>query len=396
MREKKMILFDEAYKIVMNSARQLPSENAHIHKALNRILAEDIIADTDMPPFNKSAMDGYACKRADLNKDLTVLETIQAGILPTKEISSGCCSKIMTGSVMPKGADCVIMVEYTERIAENKIRFIGKNTADNLCKRGEDVRVGDKVIAKGTLIQPQHIAILATFGYHNPLVSCRPKVGIIATGNELVEPKEKPSMAKIRNSNSYQLYAQTIQAGAKPIYFGIAYDTEQSTENLLDKAFAECDVVLLSGGVSMGDFDVVPDVLKKKDIKILFDGIAVKPGRPTVFGKSEKVFCFGLPGNPVSTFTIFELIVKPFLHKSMGRDFIIKNISAPLEDKISRKNTEREVWLPVCITSKGTVKQIAYHGSGHSQSLVYADGLIVLPVGVSELEKGALVNVRQI
>jgi len=255
-----MIPFEQAFEMVMSRARLLESETVPLRAAAGRILVQDVFCDIDMPPFDKSAMDGYACRRADLPGPLQVIETIQAGTSPMKHVSAGECAKIMTGAMIPQGADCVIMVEYVQLDEDGRIRFNAKDTATNICSKGEDIHSGDLVLPKGILLKPQDIAVLATAGCATPHVARRPRVGVIATGDELVEPQETPGPSKIRTSNSYQLCAQMEAAGAAVVYYGIVADTEDALDAVLKKAMTENDVILLSGGVSMGDFDLVPGV----------------------------------------------------------------------------------------------------------------------------------------
>ena len=391
-----MIPFETAFEIVMDSARPLGAEAVPISNVLNRILAQDVASDTDIPPFNKSAMDGYACRREDLSNELTVIEEIPAGYVPRQVITRNQCAKIMTGGIVPEGADCVIMVEFTENRAGNKIIFTGKETEDHICLKAEDVKKGEIVLRKGTKLMPHHIAVLATVGCVAPLVSRQPRIGIVATGNELVEPGEQPSLSQIRNSNSYQLCAQVTAAGAIPTYYGIAKDTAGAIDATIKSSMVENDVIILSGGVSMGEYDLVPDLLKENNFKLLFEKVGIKPGRPTVFGVSDEVFCFGLPGNPVSTFVIFELIVKPFLYKMMGFDSTPAEIRMRLDQTITREKVERTAWIPVAFTEGGGVAPVEYHGSGHLNSLSEADGLISIPVGISEVKEGTVVLVRPI
>jgi molybdopterin molybdotransferase len=419
-----MLKFEDAFEIVMSSisGRPLDTERVDIDRVLNRILAEDVAADRDIPPFNKSAMDGFACRRADLENELTVIETIPAGNEPQKAIGKNECSKIMTGAVVPEGADCVIMVEDTKPTADNKIRFtpleilelkkkqkakssptgfIGEHSTDNICLKGEDIKEGDVVLRAGAKISAQHIAVLASLGCVKPLVAVQPKVGIITTGDELVEPGKKPAPFQIRNSNGPQITAQVRAAGATATNYGIAIDTEEVIDSMLKKAMAENDVVIVSGGVSVGDFDLVPGILEKNNVRLLFEKIAVKPGRPTVFGifdegGQKQVFCFGLPGNPVSTFTIFELFVKPFLFKMMGHNFKPTISHRQLEKTITRERVERDSWLPVVFVENNKVANIKYHGSAHINALCEADGLICIPAGVAEVKEGTTVAVRQI
>ena len=393
---ERMISRKQAERIVLDSARQIDVERVGIDEALGRALAQDVASDIDMPPFDKSAMDGYACRRADLKAQLDVIETIPAGKEPTSAIGPGKCAKIMTGAMVPEGADCVIMKEYVEVIDERTVRFVGKDTATNICFLAEDTSVGDVVLRKGESIKPQHIAILASLGCTSPLVYRRPNVGIVATGDELVEPTEKPGASQIRNSNSYQLVAQVRAAGAIPHYYGIAGDNEEAIDSLFKAALAVNDVVLISGGVSVGDYDLVPGVMRRNGVELLFESIAMKPGKPTHFGASASTFCFGLPGNPVSTFVVFELLVRPFLLKMMGHEFIAPNVLMPLNEAIEKRRTKREAWFPVLLTTEGTVKPVEYHGSAHARALPQADGLICLSAGVNRFEAGTIVHVRQI
>ena len=391
-----MLPFDKALRIILDLAGRLGTECVEIAHAANRILAEDVKSDIDIPPCDRAVMDGYACRRQDLANTLTIIETIPAGVLPKKEIGLKQCSKIMTGAPVPEGADCVIMVEFTEKLSENTVRFTGKKTDDYIRRQGDDVRAGQVVLLKGTLIKPQHIAVLASVGQAQVLVSKRPKVAVIATGDELVEPQIKPNPCQLRNSNSFQLVAQLESIGALVSYYGIARDTVDEIDRILKKAAAENDVVTISGGVSMGDFDLVPEVLKQNNIELLFEKIALKPGKPTVFGKSGNLYCFGIPGNPVSTFVVCELLIKPFLYRLMGHDYSPSNVQMPLGETIRRKDTDRLSWVPVRITDSGQLKHIEYHGSAHLNSLSDANGLMSMDVGVAEIPKGTFVTIRLI
>jgi len=391
-----MILFEEALQIVLNSARQVDSERVELTDAMGRVLAEDVKSDIDMPPFSRSSMDGYACRSEDLANELTVIETIPAGTVPKKSVGPNECAKIMTGSMVPEGADCVVMVEFIENVAENTIRFVGKTTEHNIREKGEDNKAGELVMRKGTLLMPQHIAFLASVGHVHPVVAKRPTVGIISTGDELVGPHVRPDSSQIRNSNGPQLVVQFSGMGAVVRDYGIAKDTVDQIDSLFKEAAGENDVVIVCGGVSVGDFDFVPGVLRQNNIRLLFEKIAVKPGKPTVFGVSEKVYCFGVPGNPVSSFVIFELLVKPFLYKLMGHDYKYRDVQMPLAEPVTRKHTKRQSWIPVIMTDEYTARPVEYHGSAHINALCGADGLINLDVDVAEIEKGTVVTVRLI
>jgi molybdopterin molybdotransferase len=389
-----MLQFEEALDIVMKSAKMLGVEKVLLNDSLNRVLAEDVSSDMDLPPFDRSAVDGYACRRTDIKEVLEVIELIPAGQAPTKVIGKNQCSKIMTGAQIPEGADCVLMVEFTEKVDQNKIRFTASDTMNNIAYKAEDVHNGDVVLTKGTLIQPQHIAILATVGCVKPLVSRQPKVAIISTGDELVEPEIKPGLSQIRNSNAYQLIAQVKNAHCIPVYMGIAPDDPEKTKEMITRALEQSDVLILTGGVSMGDFDFIPAILKEKKIEIKFQKLLVRPGSPTVFGLSENRWIFGLPGNPVSSFVVFEMLAKPLLLRLMGQTEEIKNIRLPIASDYKRKKTDRLNWVPININSDGEVTMIEYHGSAHIHSICFADGLMIVPFGVSEIKKGELVDVR--
>ena len=390
-----MISLETARQLVLDAVRTLDAESVDLDAALNRILAADVTTDMDMPPFHKAAMDGYACRREDLGRDLTVVETIAAGVPPRRPVGPGDCAKIMTGAAVPAGADCVVMVEHTEVPAAGVMRFTGQETADNICRQGEDLRAGDVVLERGCRIRPPHVALLATAGSTRPLVACRPRVAVIATGGELVPPAAMPAPGQIRNSNESQTVAQLRDLAVLPVPLGIAVDTEAAIGRVLQEAMATADVVLLSGGVSMGDFDLVPDVLRQHGFELHFEAIAIKPGKPTVFGQAGDTFCFGLPGNPVSSFVAFEILVKPFLLAMMGCCREPAMPSLALARSFRRRKTKREAWIPVRICAEsGTVEAVEYHGSAHSYALCAADGLMRIPAGVAEVTEGSQVRVR--
>ncbi|MBN2758356.1 MAG: molybdopterin molybdotransferase MoeA, partial [Bacteroidales bacterium] len=358
--------------------------------------AEDVKSDIDMPPFDKSSVDGYACRAADLKNELTLIEIIAAGTIPNKEILENQCSKIMTGAMLPKGADAVIMVEDTETTDNKHIKYLKEYSKSNIAYEAEDIKKGDIVLKKGTLIKAHHIAVLAEVGKTEIEVYKQPKIAVIPTGDELVEPEIKPKNTQIRNSNGAQMIAQIQEIGIPVNYIGIAKDTENDTFNKIKKAIDENDIILLSGGVSMGDFDIVPKIIENFGFETLFHNVAVQPGKPTLFSRKGNKFIFGLPGNPVSSFMQLNLLVKPFIFNMMGYKFVPKNIKMPLEKDYTRKNPNRMSWIPVVLTENGTILPIEYHGSAHLNSIAYADGFIAIPVGVNTLKKGEIIHVRQI
>lgn len=388
-----MIKAEEAGRIILESARILNTEAVELKDSLGCVLAQDVISDIDMPPFDKSAMDGFACRAEDLDGELEIIETIPAGYYPQKMIGKGQCSRIMTGAAVPQGADTVIMVEET-KVTGDRVAFLGKTSKSNICYRAEDVKQGDFLLEKGMLISPRHVAVMAAVGVHHPLVSVKPKIGVLTTGDELVEPDAIPGKGQIRNSNAHQLVAQIHETGSMARYYGIIPDHEKATFLAIEKAISENDIVLLTGGVSMGDFDFVPKVLLELGVEIKFDSIAIQPGKPTVFGVKDDTYIFGLPGNPVSSLVQFELHVKPLIFKLQGAHYIPVQVLLPLGKSIRRKRTDRQAWVPVSIRNN-RIETIDYHGSAHIHSYSRADGLVCIPLGVSELKEGEEVYVRR-
>lgn len=389
-----MITFEEATALVTGAASPLSVETSSLTRCMGRVLATDVFADMDMPPFDKSAVDGFACRRQDMFNPLRILETIAAGKVPVKTIGPGECARIMTGAMLPGGADTVLMVENTETEGEY-VRFTGTQSSVNICFIAEDIHKNDRVLIAGTRLKPQHVAILASVGCHSPHVYRKPVVGVISTGNELVEPDEPALAGQIRNSNGWQLMAQVQHAGCIAQYFGIADDSPEGTLEKIIAAEASCDIIILTGGVSMGDYDYVPKVIAEAGFKTLFHNIAVQPGKPTVFAVKEQKYLFGLPGNPVSAFVQFELIIRLLINKITCCNESLSVIRMPIGIDYKRRKSDRKSFLPVKI-KLNEVFPVAYHGSAHIHAYVEADGIIDVNIGEMEILKGTLVDVRQI
>lgn len=389
-----MISLEQAIDIAFSKARQLGTETIDLMQSAGHILAQDVFADADMPPFNKSAMDGYACRRDDLDQELSIVELIPAGQSPTKTIGIGECSKIMTGAQVPEGADTVFMVEYSKEMGPGKVRFTGEKTNTNICLQGEDLKAGDLVLYSGCFLKPQHIAMLASVGCTNPLVRKRPVLGIISTGSELVRPEDKPKGSQIRNSNGAQLFAQTTQFGFPVNNYGIIPDDKQLTLQIILKSLEQNDVTILSGGVSVGDFDFVPQIISELGFEIHFSKISIKPGQHTTFATKGNKYIIGLPGNPVSSFIQFEVFVLPFLLKLMNYSQKEMRLLLPMSCNFSRRKSDREECLPVQLTETNEVRMINYHGSAHIHAYHQAFGFINIPAGKTEIKKGEIVHVR--
>ncbi len=332
MPTKSKILYTEAEKLVKEAvesilAKGLQSEEIPVMESIGRVLNEDIYADMSIPPFACSAMDGYAVIAADLKesskdkpKALESIEEIPAGLMPYSEITRGQTSRIMTGAPIPKGADTVIMVEDTTIEGKKVFFHTSASTGKNVREIGEDIKEGELVIKKGTSMRPQEIAILATLGKSRINVTKRPVVAVIATGSELVDIDKKPSGGEIRNSNSYMISSLVEKYGGKYIDLGIVGDDKEVIGKVIKKGL-KADIFISTGGVSVGDYDYVKDVMKDVGVNIIFDSIKIKPGKPVSFGRYKSCLVFALPGYPVSSFTSFELLARPSILALQGKDF---------------------------------------------------------------------------
>jgi molybdopterin molybdotransferase len=388
----KLMPLDEVMDAILGSARPSGSEEVELVEAAGRVLAADIMSDTDMPPFDKSAMDGFACRSTDLGRPLRIVETVAAGGMPEKEIGEGECARIMTGAPVPRGADKVVMVEDTEEEG-GIVRVTRRSEGSNICLLGEDIRAGERVLEKGTLIRPPEIAVLAAAGRTSVPVTEAPVLGIAVTGDELTEPGQSAVAGMIRNSNGPQLMAQAAGAGLPSEYLGIVPDEPGAVSRLIERASGRIDVFIFSGGVSMGDYDFVPGGLEESGFEVLVHGAAIKPGRPLLFGFREGDWAFGLPGNPVSVFVLFEIIVKPFCFRLMGHEYRPLEVTARLENDFVRKAAARTAHIPVRLTPDGRAMLLDYHGSAHIHAYTRADGILRIPARIEKLKKGDEVRV---
>ncbi|OQZ01280.1 MAG: hypothetical protein B6D34_13705 [Candidatus Brocadia sp. UTAMX1] len=395
-----MISVDTAIKIVEDTIRPLPVITIPFENALGFCLAQDVYSDIDMPPFDRSAMDGYAVIAEDTTPapvELTVIEDIAAGHMPTKTISRGQASKIMTGAAVPKGADAVVKFEETEDLSANSrvkiLRSIARGR--NISSRGEDMQVGQTVLRKNMLIRPQEIGILATVGKSHVEVFAAPTIGIISTGDELVNVGMKPSAAQIRNSNGYSLAAQSRSMRTDVELLGIVKDTKEEISKMMCRGFRK-DILILSGGVSMGEYDLVGDVMKDLNTQIYFEKVALRPGKPVIFGKKDKTFIFALPGNPVASFVTFELFIYPAIRKMMGFPNIHRTtVKASLEMEILVKRKRRE-YRPALLRMHNNawlVSPVEWHGSADLLATTMANCLLIVREDAEKLMAGDLVDV---
>ncbi len=322
---------EQARAVVFSALTPMPAEEVSIVDALGRVLAEDMVSDIDVAPFDNSAMDGFAVRAADLSGatadcpvELEVIGHIAAGDAPEVFVDTGQAARIMTGAPMPEGADSVVMVERTRAVrgdggTGSRVAFeLEPALGQHVRRRGEEVSAGDVVLSAGEVVGPAAIGLLASTGHDLVPVVGRPRVAIIATGSELVEVAERPGPGKIRNSNSYSIAGQVLAAGAIPVQFPVVPDDIESTREAFERAAEECDYIVASGGVSVGDFDYVKPVLEELG-EIMFCNVAMRPGNPQTLGSIRGVPFFGLPGNPTSTYVGFEVFVRPALRRMMGR-----------------------------------------------------------------------------
>ncbi|MFC1566759.1 molybdopterin molybdotransferase MoeA [bacterium] len=312
-----MLTLHKALKIIEKNKISLDTKIVPLDSAFNRILAEDAFSDINIPPFDKSAMDGYAVNSISTASVREIKGSVHAGETFTDSFEVNECVKIMTGAPIPSSADCVVKIEDTEEIPNNKVQInCSLNKGFNICKKAEDLKEGDRVLSKGIKIQGPEIAALASVGKDTCKVYKMPKAAIISTGNELIEPGDDLKNGCIRNSNGHMLSALAKDFGCEVSYLGIAKDTTNDLETKIKKGL-ESDILLLSGGVSMGDKDLVFSALKNQGVEILFHGVYIKPGKPLLFGKKGKTLVFGIPGNPVANFTTFHFFVRPVINQNM-------------------------------------------------------------------------------
>lgn len=397
----KMISIEEARTRVLAAAAPLSPEERPLADVLGSVLAQDIVAPHSVPPFDNSGMDGFAVKAADTVEAaeekpsvLSVVFTIPAGHTAEGPIKAGEAAKIMTGAPIPEGADAVIQSEWTEDLGSHVRILQAVKPGKNIRRAGEDVSAGDRVLTVGTILGPAEIGLAASLGFPTVMVYRRPRVAIINTGSELVEVDQPLGPGQIRNSNSYALRAQCQQIGIQAEVLGIAPDDYESTLRMIQQGL-EYDVLLTSGGVSVGDFDFVKDVQDELGVERRLWGVSMKPGKPLAFGVREGRLVFGLPGNPVSTMVSFELFVKPALLRLMGYPKTTKPTyrAVMAEDIAATDNRtyvvrvrawrEDEIWH---VSSTGP------QGSGMLRSMVGANGLALVPGGPRGIRAGEEVD----
>jgi molybdopterin molybdotransferase len=399
--------FDEALNVVQrhgSSVQKLETEAEPLLECLNRVLAEPVTADRDQPPFDRSTRDGFALHAEDAGSPLKVIGQVRAGERWSgSPLEHGCAIEIMTGAPVPVGADAVAMVEHVEqqgdflRLAEGR----SLSSGENIVPRGREARAGDMLLAKGTTIAAAEIALAAACGLSGLFVYRRPRVAIVATGDELVELDEAPGEQQIRNSNSYGLAALVTEAGGEAVRLAIARDHRDDLEKIILEA-RRSDLLLLSGGVSMGKYDLVEEVLHAMGAEFFFTGVKMQPGKPVVFGRLPASgdfpaqYFFGLPGNPISTQVTFHCFVAPMLRIMAGAIASSPHFAqATLAEDVAGKPGLTRV-LPSHLTydrARPEVRIVAWQGSGDLAANARANCYAVFPADKERFRAGDVITV---
>jgi molybdopterin molybdotransferase len=395
----------EAQRVILDRVAALPPETCTTADALGRVLAERVASARTLPPFDVSAMDGYAVRAAELAgasgaapRELPVAFEMPAGSQPERPLPAGAAARILSGAPLPPGADTVVRQEDTDRAGERVRIRVTPRHGDNVRPAGEDVQPGDVVLEPGARLGPGPLGLLASLGRSVVAVHQRPRVAILSGGDELVEPDGDAGGGRIVSSNSYSIAAQCREVGAEPIYLGIARDTPEALEERLRAGLA-AHVLVSSAGVSVGDRDYVRPVLEKLGCEIVFWGVRIKPGFPLVFGRfgERGPLVFGLPGNPVSAMVTFEEFVRPALRKMAGHAIWFRpRVEAELTDRL-RKAAGRLHLVRVRLERRGArvlATTTGNQSSGVLRSMAQAHGLLIFPAEATELDAGARVQVQ--
>jgi molybdopterin molybdotransferase len=398
-----MLSVEEALELVARRAEPLAPQRVPLSDAAGLVLAEDIVSEADSPPYTKALMDGYAVRSEDRNAERRILEEVAAGAVPRHSVAPGTAVRIMTGGPIPEGADAVVPIEQTELLDAATVRLTRVDAApgQNILPRGASMRAGDVVLQRGALLRPIEIAILAEIGHATVVVQPCPRVAVLPTGNEIVPVDQQPGPGQIRNSNGPMLLAAARQAGAEPTDLGIARDDRDGLKRAIASGLTS-NVLVLSGGVSAGVFDLVPGVLEELGVEQVFHKIAMKPGKPLWFGVKRTgpntALVFGLPGNPVSSLVCFELFVRPAISAMAGRGFEgLRTITAKLCHSFDQRGG-RAAYLPARVIHLNTthvpnVELLPWQGSADLATLARANGLARFSSEKQHFDAGSLIEV---
>jgi molybdopterin molybdotransferase len=394
--------FEQALSIVqerIGGANPMPAtETVPLEQAHGRVLAEDVTADRDLPPFHRAIRDGYALRAADLTALPAVLRCV--GEIPAGRhfegvVNPGECVSIMTGAPVPAGADAVVMLEHTQALGDDVEIRCDVQPWENIVRQGSEAGVGVRVLPRGRRLHPAEIGLLATVGTASVAVYEQPRVAILPTGDEVVPVSQQPQWFEIRNSNALSLAAQVTAAGGLPVQLDIAPDRKDVLRERIEQGL-DSDLILLSGGVSMGKFDLVEEVLAELGAEFFFQGVAIRPGKPLVFGRIRRRFFFGLPGNPVSTFVTFELFVRPALALLGGAAFEPPVFLRARLAKPCRQKTGMTMFMPARVGVQNgdpVVELVGWQGSGDLVGIAAANCFLVIHPDQTELTPGDWVDV---
>jgi molybdopterin molybdotransferase len=412
-----MITVEEALQRIESQMGPLPSLQVPLEDALGLVLAEEVVSSVSSPPYDKSMMDGYAVISSDREPQRKVLENVMAGDVPHAAVTPGTAMRIMTGAPLPEGADAVVPLERIEHINERTIRIpdVPPSPGQHILRFGTCIKEGQIALHKGHVLRAAEIGLLAEIGHYRVHVIGRPSVAIISTGSELVDTSEKLRVGQIRNSNGPMLTAAVRDLGGAAEAMGIGRDDSSVLSKLIEQGLRH-DVLLISGGISAGDRDLVPGVLEKLGVEQIFHQVSVKPGKPVWFGvapmrdgDSRRKFVFGLPGNPVSSFVCFQLFVRPALAALAGRGFVgMRRLSGCLSHRYENKGGGRTTFAPAkCDNREQTltedspptaqqirVELLPWKGSADLIAFAKADALVELPAEGGTLEAGSRVKVH--
>jgi len=393
--------FEHARALILENVSVLPAESVPLIELVGRVLAEEIRAPWDLPRWDNSAMDGFAVRAEDCQaqKPLLIDGYIPAGgTADGLAVKPGQAIKIMTGAPAPAGCDAIVPVEETEE-QDGRIKIKGRvNAGDHLRLRGEDVRKGTVVMTAGSVLRPAEINMLASFGLKNVAVFRRPRVAILSTGDELVEPGEPIGPGQIINSNAYSLAAAVVEIGGIPLLIGIARDNQESLKEKLTEGL-QAEVLITSAGVSMGDRDLVCEMLQEVGVESRFWKVDIKPGRPTAFGLKGGKPVFSLPGNPVSSMVTFEELVRPALLKMMGHQRVLKPFVRATMRETMTKKPGRVQFLRVRVVDNGErliATSAGDQNTGILSTMLRANGIAVLPADREQIVAGEEVDVHMI
>ncbi|BDH79042.1 MAG TPA: molybdopterin molybdenumtransferase MoeA [Methanothermobacter sp.] len=396
-----LVDISEAHRIIRNLFKEIyhppPIEKVNLENAYGRVLAQNVKTPIDLPPFNRASRDGYALKAEDTfhasednPKTLKCIEVIEAGAIPQKRIKRGCCSRISTGAPIPEGADAIVMVEYAEEENDNIIIYKSAYPGQHIAQRGLDIPKNEIIAWKNSILSPEKIGAISAAGISKVPVIAKPKIGILSTGNELIEPSNDWTPGKIFDSNSHSIAAAVKKCGCEPKILGIVKDDYTKLHKAIQEGILECDILITSGGTSAGAGDMLREVIE--DIgKVMIHGISIKPGKPTLIGEVKGKLVFGLPGFPVSALIIFDVLLRPYLMELSGKPPIEhRRVELPLARRLH--SSKGRIHYALVKVKNGRAYPIL-KDSGAITSLADADGYIKIPKNVEILEEGSRVKV---